>query len=113
MIYPNDAVFFARFLDKTLWIKIKYPYWKRKKKTDFDLVIFVIDNSSSLNRKEREKKKELRRCSISMFGKIFEYLFWNPLKTIWIEILACSQIHVEIAGPSSQTAIYRRYHLTL
>lgn len=60
MIYPNDAVFFARFLDETLWIKIKYPYWKRKKKTDFDLVIFVINNSSSLNRKERERKKGIK-----------------------------------------------------
>lgn len=79
MIYPNDAVFFARFLDKTLWIKIKYPYWKRKKKTDFDLVIFVIDNSSSLNRKERERKKGIKivvrsRCLEKSSNIYFETL---------------------------------------
>lgn len=112
-------------------IKIKYPYWKkkifrnrrrrnlkRKKETNFDPVIFLIllETIEFKWKTLKKKKKEIKTSIVWSWKGIFD-LFSKQFfvvrnctlsKTIWTEILACSQIRVSL-----QTAIYRRYHLTL
>lgn len=113
-------------------IKIKYPYWKkkifrnrrrrnlkRKKETNFDPVIFLILLETiefKWKTLKKKKKKEIKTSIVWSWKGIFD-LFSKQFfvvrnctlsKTIWTEILACSQIRVSL-----QTAIYRRYHLTL
>lgn len=58
-------------------------------------------------REKKSRRSDLEEGSLQRFRPIFDIYFQNrfvvqqlyAFKTIWIEILACSQIRVEIAVP--------------